>query len=118
MCYPDAAVVVSENNNTKTAAPPADPPPPPPAAAGSHQEEFAEFNFNLELTRNQHEQYGTQFSQADPPSTIAPSVTIVGKWWRRHVKAHSSYKIARARQCQLAFMTELETDLNFSNIIK
>ncbi|KAL0851821.1 hypothetical protein ABMA28_000126 [Loxostege sticticalis] len=73
----DEELVVSENNNTKPAAPPADPPPPPPAAAGSHQEEFAEFNFNLELTRNQHEQYGTQFSQADPPSTIAPSVTIV-----------------------------------------
>ncbi|XP_028156270.1 protein nervous wreck-like, partial [Ostrinia furnacalis] len=77
--------MVVENNNTKSAAPPAAPPPPPPADAdadvsGPSQAELAElaeFSFNLELTRNQHEQYGTQFSLVGPPTIVAPSVTIV-----------------------------------------
>ncbi|CAH2985237.1 unnamed protein product [Chilo suppressalis] len=68
-------MIMGENNNTKSAAPPADPPPPPPTEAEAEPE--TDFSFNLELTRNQHEQYGTQFS-IDAP--MAPAVTIVGEY--------------------------------------
>lgn len=70
-------VIVTENNNTKSAAPPADPPPPPPADMGDSMDSQPDFSFNLELTRNQHEQYDTQFTA--PPS-MTPPVTIVGKY--------------------------------------
>ncbi|XP_059055076.1 protein nervous wreck isoform X2 [Achroia grisella] len=68
-------LIVNENNNTKSAAPPADPPPPPPADLGDSMDSQPDFSFNLELTRNQHEQYGTQFSA---PDIVGPAtVTIV-----------------------------------------
>lgn len=67
-------VILNDNNNTKGAAPPAAPPPPPPADLGDSMDSQPDFSFNLELSRNQHEQYGTQFDGS------APAVTIVGKY--------------------------------------
>lgn len=64
--------ILNDNNNTKGAAPPDAPPPPPPPALGDSMDSQPDFSFNLELSRNQQEQYGTQFA--------APSVTIVGKF--------------------------------------
>ena len=63
--------MVNDNNNTKGAAPPDAPPPPPPPDLGDSMDSQPDFSFNLELSRNQQEHYGTQFA--------APSVTIVGK---------------------------------------
>ncbi|CAH4038563.1 unnamed protein product [Pieris brassicae] len=65
--------VVNENNNIKSAAPPADPPPPPPIGMGDSMDSQPDFSFNLELSRNQHHQYDTQFSPQHP---IAPSIIV------------------------------------------
>ncbi|XP_072930788.1 protein nervous wreck isoform X5 [Epargyreus clarus] len=72
----DDEMIVGDNNNTKSAAPPAAPPPPPPADLGDSMDSQPDFSFNLELSRNQHEQYDTQF--VEQPSVVAPTVTIVG----------------------------------------
>nr|BAK22648.1 nervous wreck L [Bombyx mori] len=62
--------------NESSAAPPLEPPPPPPADLGDSMDSQPDFSFNLELTRNQQEQYGMQFSEpAGPP--VPPPVTIV-----------------------------------------
>ncbi|KAJ8736850.1 hypothetical protein PYW07_000121 [Mythimna separata] len=70
---PEAAApedqIENDNNNTKGAAPPDAPPPPPPPDLGDSMDSQPDFSFNLELSRNQQEHYGTQFA--------APSVTIV-----------------------------------------
>ncbi|XP_072930786.1 protein nervous wreck isoform X3 [Epargyreus clarus] len=71
----DDEMIVGDNNNTKSAAPPAAPPPPPPADLGDSMDSQPDFSFNLELSRNQHEQYDTQF--VEQPSVVAPTVTIV-----------------------------------------
>ncbi|XP_046977219.1 protein nervous wreck isoform X2 [Vanessa cardui] len=68
-------MIFNENNNTKSAAPPADPPPPPPADMGDSMDSQPDFSFNLELSRNQHEQYDTQFVAPEP--SVAPPITIV-----------------------------------------
>ncbi|KAJ0184049.1 hypothetical protein K1T71_000472 [Dendrolimus kikuchii] len=68
----DEELIVSENNNMKGAAPPADPPPPPPADLAGSLDSQPDFSFNLELSRNQQEQYGMQFGEQIPPA-----VTIV-----------------------------------------
>ncbi|XP_022122353.2 protein nervous wreck isoform X2 [Pieris rapae] len=65
--------VVNENNNIKSAAPPADPPPPPPIGMGDSMDSQPDFSFNLELSRNHHDQYDTQFSPQQP---IAPSIVV------------------------------------------
>ncbi|XP_026736516.1 F-BAR and double SH3 domains protein 2 [Trichoplusia ni] len=59
----------NENNNAKGPAPPLAPPPPPPPDLGDSMDSQPDFSFNLELSRNQQEHYGTQFT--------APAVTIV-----------------------------------------
>ncbi|XP_022832541.1 F-BAR and double SH3 domains protein 2 isoform X3 [Spodoptera litura] len=71
-----------DNNNTKGAAPPDAPPPPPPPDLGDSMDSQPDFSFNLELSRNQQEHYGTQFA--------APSVTIVvdevvGECWEENI---------------------------------
>ncbi|XP_045509978.1 protein nervous wreck isoform X1 [Colias croceus] len=65
--------VENENNNVKSAAPPADPPPPPPAGMGDSMDSQPDFSFNLELSRNQHDQYDTQFS---PQQGGAPAIIV------------------------------------------
>lgn len=72
-------VVMTDNNNSKSAAPPAGPPPPPPADLGDSMDSQPDFSFNLELSRNQHEQYDLQFDEADI-AQVTPAVTIVGKY--------------------------------------
>lgn len=73
MCYVWTLPVMSnENNNAKGPAPPLAPPPPPPPDLGDSMDSQPDFSFNLELSRNQQEHYGTQFT--------APAVTIVGKY--------------------------------------
>lgn len=86
-------MIVSENNNRKNAVPaPAQPPPPPPEDVDDLDSQ-PDFSFNLELSRNQHEQYDTQFAMAStsaPPVVCPPAVTIVGKskelWTRSALK--------------------------------
>ncbi|XP_053624439.1 protein nervous wreck isoform X3 [Plodia interpunctella] len=70
--------LISDNNNdnVKCAAPPADPPPPPPADLGDSMDSQPDFSFNLELTRNQHQQYGLQFNESQGEPSM-PAVTIV-----------------------------------------
>lgn len=71
---------MTDNNNTKGGAPPAAPPPPPPADLDDSMDSQPDFDFNLELSRNQHEQYDLQFSEPQTSqATVAPPVTIVGK---------------------------------------
>ncbi|CAK1554606.1 unnamed protein product [Leptosia nina] len=65
--------VINENNNVKCGAPPADPPPPPPVGMGDSMDSQPDFSFNLELSRNQHDQYDTQFS---PQQTVAPAIIV------------------------------------------
>ncbi|XP_013149577.1 PREDICTED: uncharacterized protein LOC106111917 [Papilio polytes] len=67
---------MTDNNNSKSAAPPAGPPPPPPADLGDSMDSQPDFSFNLELSRNQHEQYDLQFDEADI-AQVTPAVTIV-----------------------------------------
>lgn len=70
VAVPDAAVLENENNNSKD--PPTAAPPPPPLDVIDADEVLAqmESSFNLALTKNQHDQYGSQFDS---------EVTIVGK---------------------------------------
>lgn len=81
-------MILGDNNNIKDAPPPADPPPPPPADVadldlGDSMDSQPDFSFNLELTRNQVEQYGSQFEGQE---TVAPAVTIVGKFaWNKRI---------------------------------
>ncbi|XP_073956214.1 FCH and double SH3 domains nervous wreck [Choristoneura fumiferana] len=75
----DEDMILGDNNNIKDAPPPADPPPPPPADVadldlGDSMDSQPDFSFNLELTRNQVEQYGSQFEGQE---AVAPAVTIV-----------------------------------------
>lgn len=63
-------MIINDNNNIKSVAPPANPPPPPPVDL---EDDLSMVDgFNLELSRNQHEQYGSQFA-------LPTAVTIVGK---------------------------------------
>ncbi|XP_028035706.1 F-BAR and double SH3 domains protein 2 isoform X2 [Bombyx mandarina] len=79
--------------NESSAAPPLEPPPPPPADLGDSMDSQPDFSFNLELTRNQQEQYGMQFSEpAGPP--VPPPVTIVGR--RRDAAADAGGKACAA----------------------
>lgn len=66
-------MILNDNNNTKGGAPPMVPPPPPPTDLSDSMDSQPDFSFNLELSRNHHAQYGSQFDE------IAPVVTIVGK---------------------------------------
>ncbi|XP_061713876.1 protein nervous wreck isoform X2 [Cydia pomonella] len=78
----DEQMILGDNNNGKDAPPPAAPPPPPPADAGDDidlgdsMDSQPDFSFNLELTKNQVEQYGSQF-EGQEASDVAPAVTIV-----------------------------------------
>ncbi|CAB3226468.1 unnamed protein product [Arctia plantaginis] len=67
-------MLLNDNNNTKGGAPPMVPPPPPPTDLSDSMDSQPDFSFNLELSRNHHEQYGLQFGE------VAPAVTIVGKF--------------------------------------
>ncbi|CAH2034989.1 unnamed protein product, partial [Iphiclides podalirius] len=74
----DDEEVMTDNNNSKGGAPPAAPPPPPPADLDDSMDSQPDFSFNLELSRNQHEQYDLQFSEPQPSqASVAPAVTIV-----------------------------------------
>lgn len=68
-------VPVLDKINMKYAAPPLEPPPPPPVSVAESTDDQPDISFNLELSRNQHEQYGAQFTE----EPRAPVVTIVGK---------------------------------------
>ncbi|KPJ00593.1 FCH and double SH3 domains protein 2 [Papilio xuthus] len=72
----DEEVVMTDNNNSKSAAPPVEPPPPPPVDLGDSMDSQPDFSFNLELSRNQQEQYGLQFDEAEN-AHVTPAVTIV-----------------------------------------
>ncbi|XP_068620018.1 protein nervous wreck [Battus philenor] len=74
----DDEVIMADNNNIKSAAPPVDPPPPPPADLDDSMDSQPDFSFNLELSRNQHVQYDTQFFEQEPSKApTASAVTIV-----------------------------------------
>lgn len=79
----DEDLILNENNNTKGGAPPAMPPPPPPpsVAHGDSMDSQPDFSFNLELTSNQHEQYGTQFDGATPAVTIVVDEVVGDNDW-------------------------------------
>lgn len=75
-------LVASENNNTKSGAPPSIPPPPPPADMEESLDSQSDSSFNMELSRNHHDQYDMQFAYAhstSPPTMGAPAVTIIGE---------------------------------------
>lgn len=78
-------VPASENNDSKSGAPPSIPPPPPPADIEESLDSQSDSSFNLELSRNHHDQYDTQFAYAQtttPPTMGTPAVTIIGQCFK------------------------------------
>ncbi|XP_075990744.1 FCH and double SH3 domains nervous wreck isoform X2 [Anticarsia gemmatalis] len=62
-------------------APPLAPPPPPPADLEDSMDSQPDFSFNLELSRPQQEQYGTQFGGASAPAVTIVVDEAIGENW-------------------------------------